>query len=676
MSAAEVTGEVAGMERTALSCALAYIRLGWYVLPLLPGDKRPDSTLVPRGHLDATNDPGVARQWWAGGARGVGIALRASRLLAVDVDPRNGGMETMDGIEAQHGKLESDVTAITGGGGLHIVYLNESEDQYPGTLGPGIDLKADGYIAAEPSLHPSGKQYVWEASSDPLEGCLPSVPPLWLRDLSRQRLAAPAALPKASHRRSPLAASRLADARRALQYVSPVERDTWVGVGMALHAEAPDAEGFDTWTEWSMGCPGKFDPADQMRVWRSFKHRGLEGVTLQTVFKMAQDAGWQNRPLPDGAPVLPEVAEPGGALLNLSRLSQAAGSVRWLIKGVMPSEGIGLLFGGSGSGKSFLALDMGLRVAHGIEVMARRTKQGPVVYVAAEGGAGLWRRIDAWHRKHGRDWRDIDGQFLTLPRPILLDLDEQARWLREQIDALGVEPRLIVVDTLSQTFSGNENAAEDISGYLRTCGTHLRDPFKAFVMVVHHIGHGATDRPRGSSALIANVDMLLGMRRTIEPDRSKQVLMEAELEFQKVKDGERPEPVSFAFDVIELGDDEDGDEITSLAAFQTRSSVDAMCDSAKKATGKGGLEMLNHVPANGDGITWYALKAAFRLGRIPQGHTPTPEDERRIQKAASKALGKLTEDGMVVAEMAGAKVADADVIRRTVAAPTPSEMSP
>lgn len=49
---------------------------------------------------------------------------------------------------------------ITGGDGLHMVYAHPGTD-LPGKLGPGIDVKANGYIVAAPSLHPSGARYRW-----------------------------------------------------------------------------------------------------------------------------------------------------------------------------------------------------------------------------------------------------------------------------------------------------------------------------------------------------------------------------------------------------------------------------------------------------------------------------------------------------------------------------------
>jgi hypothetical protein len=61
----------------------------------------------------------------------------------------------------------------------------------------------------------------------------------------------------------------------------------------------------------------------------------------------------------------------------------------WLIKGLLPAQGLALLYGHPGSGKTFLALDFSGHVAMGWDWHGRKVKQGLVVYVAAEGQRGL-----------------------------------------------------------------------------------------------------------------------------------------------------------------------------------------------------------------------------------------------------------------------------------------------
>ena len=57
------------------------------------------------------------------------------------------------------------------------------------------------------------------------------------------------------------------------------------------------------------------------------------------------------------------------------------------------------LFGESGSGKSFVAIDMGLSIAYGLEkwFFDKRIIQGKVIYFCREGVNGVRKKIRAWN---------------------------------------------------------------------------------------------------------------------------------------------------------------------------------------------------------------------------------------------------------------------------------------
>ena len=284
-------------KNSMLEHALAYINIGWHVLPLTPNTKQPLSRLVPNGVHGATNAPDVARRWWAAEPNaGIGIALLQSKLVAVDIDPRNGGFETMERLEAQHGPLVSDVLAFTGGGGEHRVFNSALVSNLPGKLGPGVDLKADGYIVAEPSIHPNGTAYCWEASSDPLEGCTPSTLPGWVRDLSRGPFSAAPYMPATRL----VDGQQVQDLRDALAALEADDYHQWVNFGNAL-SELGQA-GFVLWDEWSQKS-SKYEAQAVTRKWRTFKGGTFQ---LESIFFEAQASGWQNPAAVAATPVLPE----------------------------------------------------------------------------------------------------------------------------------------------------------------------------------------------------------------------------------------------------------------------------------------------------------------------------------------------------------------------------------
>ena len=242
-------------------------------------------------------------------------------------------------------------------------------------------------------------------------------------------------------------------------------------------------------------------------------------------------------------------------MLRLSALQEASARIHWVVKHVVPAESIGLMFGGSGTFKSFIAVDCALHVAHGLPWMGRRTNRGAVLYIAAEGGAGLWNRIEAWHRERELSWLDVEMVVVPVP----LDLAADAWRVVDAAQATGITPALVVVDTLSQTYSGDENSANEVAAYLRELGLRFRALWRCSVMLIHHTGHQATERPRGTSALRANVDYMLGVFRD-----EKEML--ATLTCVKQKDGELFKDASFGLTVSELGMDEDNDPVTTLVA--------------------------------------------------------------------------------------------------------------
>ena len=176
-----------------LSAALAYAsRLGWSVLPL-----RGKVPAIPkhqpggRGYLDATTDLGVIReQWTRFPGSNVGVSCVASGFVALDVDPRHRGGETLAEIERRYGPLPHTVRQITGGGGEHLLFRAPPDFQPRGSIGAGIDIKWRGSIVVSPSIHPdTGRQYTWAPGHHPLHTSLAEPPP-WLVDLLASRVEA------------------------------------------------------------------------------------------------------------------------------------------------------------------------------------------------------------------------------------------------------------------------------------------------------------------------------------------------------------------------------------------------------------------------------------------------------------------------------------------------------
>ena len=151
---------------------------------------------------EATTDPAQIAAWWRRWPRaGVGVVTgRESAVVVVDLDARHGGEESLDLLEARHGRLPATVECLTGGGGRHLYFAHPGPGvpianlQDGSLFGGGVDIRGDGgFAVAPPTLHASGRRYTWEWSSGPDTTPLAPLPDWLLRRLTGPRPPAVAA---------------------------------------------------------------------------------------------------------------------------------------------------------------------------------------------------------------------------------------------------------------------------------------------------------------------------------------------------------------------------------------------------------------------------------------------------------------------------------------------------
>ncbi|HEX8374673.1 MAG TPA: helicase RepA family protein, partial [Geminicoccaceae bacterium] len=177
-----------------------------------------------------------------------------------------------------------------------------------------------------------------------------------------------------------------------------------------------------------------------------------------------------------------------------------------LVDGLLSSTGMTVLYGESGCGKTFVAVDLGCHIAAGLPWRGMAVEQGVVVYVAAESPESVKKRLWAWKRRHGVDRLPV---LVVQSAVDLLNGDTDAlAGLLERLKAEHGRIALVVVDTLARAMTGNENAPDDMGRFVAACG-RLRDAGEAHVMVVHHCGKDAARGARGHSSLRAATDVEL-----------------------------------------------------------------------------------------------------------------------------------------------------------------------
>lgn len=191
-------------------------------------------------------------------------------------------------------------------------------------------------------------------------------------------------------------------------------------------------------------------------------------------------------------------------LLSVPELEQIP-EVAWLVEDLVAEESLAVVYGPTGSYKTFVAIDLALSIAAGREFAGRPTKRGAVAYVCAEGQAGIKWRIRAWLKSNGLR----DPRLWVVPAAVAFDDPDHIGELIYDLRSLPEVPSLIIVDTLARTFGkGDESNSRDMNSYLAGA-EQLISELGATVLLIHHSTKKAHDDPRGSGALVAAADTVL-----------------------------------------------------------------------------------------------------------------------------------------------------------------------
>lgn len=232
----------------------------------------------------------------------------------------------------------------------------------------------------------------------------------------------------------------------------------------------------------------------------------------------------------------------------------------YLVKGLIDRGGLTVIYGPSGDGKTFFTADLSAHIASGLPWRGRRVRSALVVYVAAEAGASILRRFCAWRDQHRDEQQGSRIPLAILTRGAnLLDVGDVAALiaaLRDLSEAAALPLGLVVFDTLSRSMpGGDENAAEAMTQAVGAAD-RIRDELGAGCIIVHHSGKDMERGARGHSSLKAAADTVLQV-------------VERVATVEKSRDGSTGDKFPFDLEVITLGEDQDGDPITTCLVRPT-----------------------------------------------------------------------------------------------------------
>ncbi|SEK55323.1 AAA family ATPase [Pacificibacter marinus] len=612
-----------------LQAALSHAKAGRPVFPC-----KPDKSPLVKWRERATTDEDQIKTWWRKWPDAMaGLPMgQATGLAVLDLDKR----PDKDGAAALRDlgfDLDSMSPCIidTPSGGQHIYFQwHEGLGNSAAGLPAGVDVRGEGgYVIASGSKNATG------AYSGDLTPDLPQ----WPEALRPARSDAPEAT---SGECDGLPMHHVKEALMTLPNDGDAysNRDDWLKIGAALHHETEGSnEGLDLFQEWSGQHP-TYDEGETESVWQSFRRSDGPVRTFATIRAEAESHGWIDLSSLDDCLTADELAaidaligmpeSPQSRLRFLSPSDCESMPARhYVVKGLLAEGDVGCIVGAPGAGKSLVAPFIGYAVAQGERVFGHRTRAGGVLYVAAEDSHGMRGRVKALKDAHG----DANAFFLVdgvsdllnsrvagKPSPDLGDLQKAVQ---------DRKPALVVVDTIAMAFPALEENDAKSMGQVVAAARSLTK-WGAAVLLIHHDTKEGSGIARGHSILNGALDMSLHIKR----DGGVVVG-----NLTKNRNGTTDQPLAFTVKTVTLGEDEDGDPITTAMCQE----ADAPENKAKRLTPSvaAALAVFNDLPKPVSDDAW-------RQAVIDSRTVSASEDADSRRKAYKRAVEDLTRKGLIV----------------------------
>jgi len=562
---------------TKLDAALSASKIGIRVFPCKENDRTP----AIRGWKEkATTDESQIRKWWSRNPEANPACVVDDDRTVVDIDVKKGkkGDETVAGWKLLYDYPDT-WTVHSPSGGLHHHFESAPSRNSCEHLGKGVDTRGGGkgYVLL-PGATIDGVPYTWDETHNPDAHPAPAKLPLWLYTnlmdgyREREQDTAPAAeLDKPTN---------IARATDYLTSTAPkaVEGDAGDHTTFSVAAKLKDIGVSEPTAlelmldHWNDECSPPWSPEElQTKVANAYAY----GVNAPA--SNAPEADFEPFSLPNETSTRLYYERPSEIRID----TQAA----YLVDDWLDEQAMSVMYGPSNVGKTFLMMSISYAIATGSPWFGNPTKQGAVVYVAAEAGSSAKKRIAALKQHHDRQ---DDFPLYLVPCPVDLlrknaDTKPLIKLVKQIEEDNGYPVRLIVIDTLARAMAGgNENASDDMGALVNNLD-RIRVQTDAHLTVVHHSGKDQAKGARGHSSLRAATDT------EIE-------IVDGTVRATKQRDLEGGRPVGFVLKGVELGTRSDGKAITSCVVQEGVSD-----------TG-GDFEALNLKPA--DELALRALRTA------------------------------------------------------------------
>lgn len=237
----------------------------------------------------------------------------------------------------------------------------------------------------------------------------------------------------------------------------------------------------------------------------------------------------------------------------------------YLITRTLPAIGTSLLYALSGTGKTFVALDMALRIAHGLPWMGYQVKQGTVWYINTEGKVSFKKRLKAWYHEHPE--LSESPHFKVIPWSV--DLRENFQDLLDTIDIMSTQekPNLLTFDNFSMCSDIDQTKQEQVTPVLKRLND-LAQNYECHVMVIHHTNKAKDFN--GSMAFRNHIDTHIEVKLEDPADQHGPRLIHSD----KARDDDLFNDIKIELKQVTIYADEiTGDPVTSCVAVRSETSI-------------------------------------------------------------------------------------------------------
>jgi len=282
--------------------------------------------------------------------------------------------------------------------------------------------------------------------------------------------------------------------------------------------------------------------------------------------------------LPDWRPAEP--ASKFGAV-GLDGLQRKDLQHEFLIDDFLDRQGVVMIPGASGSGKTFLVVEVGMCVALAQDFWGMKTKPGLVVYQAGEGKQGVAKRLEGWMLDRGIEpSANIPFRMLTKRVNLFVDdkdTDELIAECRALSEYFQQPMRILFIDTFNKAITGaNENAGQDMSKVLARLERMSVELDCAVAVPIHKSAEG---KMRGHTSLTGDVANVLDVTELQIKDQNGRIIRTAQL--HKNKDGEKGPPHRFVLRQVVTGMRTDGKPITTCVVDRPNGDEEALVSEGK-----------------------------------------------------------------------------------------------